>query len=126
MKYSFNEDDVDMLDGVDIMSIINESVFSFAIDESVHCCGVKEIGNISSSIVTRSKAFEKTLCDAVAKMHNASKGKYSREIKLMANLNQSRRCNILKKAFVTTGLFKKHLEFKNRNSGNIVEVWFSI
>lgn len=89
-----------------------------------HCCGVIEIGDITSSTSTFGKPLENALDEAVVAVLNKFT-QVKRCNTLVANLVKNRACERLRASFIRTGLFTLVKTFVNTGSGNQIEMWVS-
>lgn len=116
---------------LDIYKKNTGKIFGFNIESTGYCCGLLEIGNIFHYV----EGFDvdilvKELAKVLQKL--CKKGTFIskktgiiKKYQFMCNLIDTPACNILKKAIIFSGEFYKVTEFKNLNSGNTIEVWFS-
>lgn len=107
--------DADLQDSVQIDRLDRDEhgkdSVSFSIDQVPYCCGVFELGDLSSTTLTN-KEMNMIFTELL-------KSKY------VYIMNIIKDCERWEEWLSKTSLFKKIREFKNPNSGNMVRLWVS-
>lgn len=119
--YYLDKDD----DNFIIRDTIGNEIFYFDIDELPYCCGVLEIGNVGTSMpkAIGDEQFRNIIDNSLGNfVANETHGKKCHT--MIANLNGSVACNILKEAFIRTGLFEPVKTFNN-STGSVITIWMS-